>query len=250
MREVTFTVTWVVANQPGLNADGTLFKFTYTRVDTAYFARQIRPEPDLPTLVSLPPKKTSAGFTLVELLIGMSLALMIMTAVLTSYVTLGRNFTRTLGVNSSNQPPVETQSRRTLAYFTQDVRMASGISGTPTISSLTLTLPAGTGTTTVAYSYDSSRRDADAHPLQWHGANIAVQHHVERTDLPLLRYFRPTLMTTAPRAYTTVTTYATGIKQVSLSFIVQAGSSTNGTLTQVYETDSPRLIIRNKALPQ
>jgi hypothetical protein len=42
--------------------------------------------------------------------------------------------------------------------------------------------------------------------------------------------------------------YLAGIKQVSFAITTQAGSSTNGTLTEAYETDSPRLFFRNKTL--
>jgi hypothetical protein len=72
------------------------------------------------------------------MLIGLSLSLMVMAAILASYVFLARNFTRSLGVTYavnnqttlSQLPPLEAQLRTTLAYFTQDVRMATGISGT------------------------------------------------------------------------------------------------------------------------
>lgn len=61
------------------------------------------------------------GFTLVEMLIGLSLSLMVMAAILSSYVFLARNFTRSLGVTYavSNQttlsqlPPLEAQLRTT-----------------------------------------------------------------------------------------------------------------------------------------
>ena len=72
---------------------------------------------------SLPGPATSTGptfpataaFTLVELLIAMSLSLMIMTAVLSSYVFLGRSFSRSLGIASANQPTLENQGRQALA---------------------------------------------------------------------------------------------------------------------------------------
>jgi hypothetical protein len=182
----------------------------------------------------------TAGFTLVELLVGMSLALMVMTAVLTTYVTLGRNFTRLLGISSSNQPTLESQARRTLAYFTQDVRMASGISGTPSATSLTLTLPTSTGTTTVTYAYDSTAQTLTRTPA----SGSALTLHSGLLGFTFNYY------DSSGNPYTSYTNYLPGIKQLSFTLTSQAGSSVNGTLTQVYETDSPRLLLRNKALLQ
>jgi hypothetical protein len=173
-------------------------------------------------------------------LIGASLALLVMTAVLTTYVTLGRNFTRSLGISSANQPDLASQARRTLVYFTQDVRMASGISGTPSASSVILTLPTGSGTTTISYTYNSAagtltRTPASGSALVLHSSLLTcVFSYYDSSGNP----------------YTTYVNYLPGIKQLSLSLTSQAGSSTIGTLTQVYRTDSTRVLLRNKPLLQ
>ena len=201
--------------------------------------------------------RSTRGFTLVELLIGMSLALMIMTAVLTSYVTLARNFTRSLGVTSANQPTIETQARRTLAYFAQDVRMASGISGTPSASSLVLTLPTGTGSKSVAYYFNNTSAAVTVTLVSY--STVIPAYSLVRVDgsngatLLLqsgLLTFGLNYYDSSGNPYTSFTNYLPGIKQLSFSFTAQGGNSTNGTLTQIYETDSPRMIIRNKALLQ
>ena len=66
-----------------------------------------------------------AAFTLVELMIGSALAATIMAAVLSTYIYLGRGLARL-----ANQQTLETEARRTLAYFTQDVQSASGLTDT------------------------------------------------------------------------------------------------------------------------
>ena len=81
-----------------------------------------------------------SGFTLVELLVGMTLALVVMTAVLSTFGFLGRNLNRL-----ANQQQLESEGRRALAYFAQDVRMASGLSN-PGDAQLELAVPAGTAT--------------------------------------------------------------------------------------------------------
>ena len=183
--------------------------------------------------------------------VGMSLALMVMTAVLTTYVMIGRNFTRSLGLTSMNQPSLESQARRTLAAFARDVRMASDISGTPSATSLTLTLPQASGTTTVAYSYDSTAGTLTRTPSG--GTAQVLQSNITTANGNAGLVFRYYDVSGNPydngsSPYITVTTYPLGIKQVSLSFATQAGSTITGTLTQVYQTDSPRLAIRNKGL--
>jgi Prokaryotic N-terminal methylation motif len=194
------------------------------------------------------PSKRSAGFTLVELLIGMTLSLMVMSAVLTSYVFLGRNFTRALGISSTNQPTLEAQGRRALAYFIQDVRMASGLSGTPSNTSVTLTLPTGSGSTTVTYSYDIT--DPTNKKLIRTPASGAAQTLHTNLQSFYLRYYdnAGSPYDNGASPYTIYPDYQSGIKQLSMTFSSQAGSSVNGTLTQVYRSDSSRLIIRNKQL--
>jgi Tfp pilus assembly protein PilW len=220
----------------------------------------------LATRYSLP--ATSAAFTLVELLIGMTLALMLMTAVLSTYVMIARNFTRSLGLVSANQPSLESQARHTLAYFAQDVRMASGLSGTPSASTVTLTLPTGTGTNQVTYYYNSNpiTPSTSSDPVTVNGSSIAMQRQaltrcVYNGSTVTTLLLQSSLLTctinyydNSGNSYTSTDlsagNYAIGIKQLSLTFTTQAGSSTNGTLTQVYTTTSPRLLIRNKALLQ
>lgn len=81
------------------------------------------------------------GFTLVEMLIGSSLAAFILTAVMTTFLFLGRS-----GTNIQNYNDMEAQSRRALEQFAQDVRQASDITwpaaatSTQTINGQSVTL--------------------------------------------------------------------------------------------------------------
>ncbi len=127
--------------------------------------------------------------------------------------------------------------------------MASGIASgtTPSASSVTLTLPTGTGSTTVAYSYDSNAGTLTRTPS---GGSTVVLH----SGL-LSCYFRyydasgfPFDSGASPYTTSFASASSSGIKQISISFSSQAGSATNGTLTQVYQTDSPRVILRNRSL--
>ena len=73
------------------------------------------PVPDAPPRV-----RSRRGFTLVELLISAGLAGFILTAVLTTFLFLGRS-----GANIQNYNDMEGQARRGLEQFAQDVRHAS-----------------------------------------------------------------------------------------------------------------------------
>jgi len=207
----------------------------------------------------------TSGFTLVEVLVGMTLSLIVMAGVLSGYVFLGRNFTRSLGLSSANEPTLESQGRRALAYFVQDVRMASGVDLTgvapsvvPSASGVTLVLPAAAGKKLITYLFNNTNApvvfDAYTLPAQSlvridQSAGTALTLHTNLLTV-YFRYFdssaRPYDNTLEP--YTTATTYLSGIKQLSLTLTSQAGNPVNGTQTPVYVTTSPLLILRNKPL--
>jgi prepilin-type N-terminal cleavage/methylation domain-containing protein len=208
-------------------------------------------------LVQPPAPRT--GFTLVELLVGMSLALIMMTAVLLSYVFIGRNFTRSLGITSKNQPTIESQGRQAVTYFSQDVRMATGIDTSVnalSASSLTLTVPTSTGTKPIAYYYNSTASAVTLTLITSYSTTVPAQSLVRvdgstgraMTLHTNLLSFTFTYYDASGNPYTTYVNYLSGIKQISISFTAQAGSSTNGTLTQVYRGDSARMILRNRRL--
>jgi len=201
------------------------------------------------------PELVKRGFTLVEVLIGMSLGLMVLTAVLSSYVFIGRNFTRSLGISSANQPTLTSQARRTVAYFTQDVRMASGRTGTISASEVTLVLPTGSGTKNVTY-YLNNGAATTVYSVAVAANSLTRIDRNTSTGQTLLTNL---LFTTAAPSvfkyfdatgypYTTYVNYLPGIKQVALSLSAQAGSSVNGTLTQVYQFTSAPMLLRNTPL--
>ena len=92
-----------------------------------------------------------AGFTLTELMIGASLSVIVLAGVLSAFVMLGRS-----GMNAANYSVSESEIRRGIEDFAQDVRMASGITWNST-DSITLTVPNNYTSTSnkVTYSYDS-----------------------------------------------------------------------------------------------
>ncbi len=198
------------------------------------------------------PRRTNcrAGFTISELLVGVSLALIVMTGVLSSYVFVARSYNRTIGFGMANQPTLEAQGRRTLAWWAQDVQMASAVTS-PSASEVTLAVPRSDGgTKNVTYYYNSSASAVSVYSVTVPAASLARIDRDTSTALTLHSSLLTCVFSyydTIGNPYTTYTNYLSGINQISVAFTAQAGSSVNSTLTQVYKSASPRLLLRNKA---
>ncbi len=99
-----------------------------------------------------------SGFTLPELLIGVSLSSIVLAGVLSAFLMLGRS-----GMNASHYAMSEAEIRRGVEEFSQDIRMASNVEWNST-SSITLTVPNNYATygNKVTYAYDDSTNGATA----------------------------------------------------------------------------------------
>jgi prepilin-type N-terminal cleavage/methylation domain-containing protein len=197
--------------------------------------------------------QSQAGFTLVELMVGATLSAAIMAAVLSSYIYLGRGLARL-----ANQQTLDTEARRTLAYFTQDVQSSSGLTDTANLSDsrLSLVVPSVTGTNTVTYYYNNTASDA---AVTVNGISVTmtanaltrcVYNGSTVTTVLLLRNVTSSGLTlkyydNAGNPYTSYVNYLPGIKQVSLQFTTQLGTAANNTQTLAYSSSTGRLILRN-----
>lgn len=206
------------------------------------------------------PSKPSRGFTLVELLVGVSLALMVMTAVLSTYTYLARNLVRL-----ANQQTLETEARRALAYFAQDVRLATGITDTANISAtrVALLVPSSSTINVVTYYYNNGA----ATTVTLNGSNVSlaansltrcVYDGSSVTWLTLLNNITSSGLSlsyydSAGTAYANYTDYLPGVKQLALQFSTRLGTNTNGTRapqTADYQATSSRTTLRNHPLLQ
>ncbi len=208
-------------------------------------------------------RRPTRGFTLVEVLIGMTLALVMIGAVLTTFTFLGRSFTRTLGIGIANQPNLEIQGRRALGYFTNDIRTANSVywSSTsptyyPSSTEFTLVVPDPTGgTRRVTYYYNGSSASVVYLSCAVPGKTLV---RIDQST-SVMTVLHTNLLScsfsyydSATTPYTTFTSssYLNGIKQVALLLTAQVGSSTNKTLSEIYTVASPRLAVGNKGLLQ
>ena len=181
------------------------------------------------------------GFTITEVLIASSMAAILMAAVLSSFVFLGRNLARLASYQA-----LESEARKALAYLRQDLALARSVkNGTsPTTATVTLVLPGGD----VTYTYDSGNRRLRRQAT--FGAN---------TDFTLLKngscectsfafgYF--TTNNDAPTDQITSTTLVPySIKQIAVGFVVETPATASiGTRTR-FEAASARFFIRNRGM--
>ncbi len=186
------------------------------------------------------PQVSHRGFTLVEVLISMSLAMIVMAAVFSTYLYLGRNLTRL-----SYRTVMESQSRKILTTLTTDIRKTKSILSA---SSTDLSLAMIDGST-VTYLYNASKltRDPDGPGI---ASPVLLNYDIKPTILPVampifsFQYYTtsggdpmPTLMS---------------IKQVAINFTLQAGTAAiegqQGTFSE-YPVASGKMPLINRQLP-
>lgn len=178
---------------------------------------------------------------MMELLIGLFLAMLLTAAMLLSYTFLVRSLIR-----SSNQQQLEAQSRRALQTFAQDVRMATNVpsfSLSQDSSQITLRLPNGGGTVDVTYSYAyDATAGSGTLTRTVSGSTLTLLTGIAR--LPSSQNFFNCL----DKQGLSVTTYPLGIKQIEVnSFTLTCGTAIAGTQSS-YTGASARLVLRSKHL--
>ena len=91
------------------------------------------------------------GFTLVEIVVSTGISSIILTGVLSSFVLMGQN-----SFNAANYSMMEAESRRALATFTQEARMAKNITWNSGNSVTLEVVSSGSTTYLVTYAYNSA----------------------------------------------------------------------------------------------
>lgn len=182
------------------------------------------------------------GFTLLEVLISSSLAAIVMVAVFSSFLFIGRNLSRLASYQA-----LETESRKALTYLRRDFALAQAVKSgtTPTASSVTLVLPSGD----VTYSYDSGtrrlRRQATFGPNT--DLYLLKNDHCECTSFTLAYYTTTDAAPTDQVTPATIVPYS--IKQIQVGFVVESPSSWSSATRTRYEAASSRFLIRNRGAP-
>lgn len=94
------------------------------------------------------PRRSSRGYTLVELMFATGLSAVVLAGVMSTFLYLGRS-----SATLSNYNDMEHQSRKGLEIFAEDIRQASSITWNTPVS-ITIVVNAASAT----YSYDSAAR--------------------------------------------------------------------------------------------
>jgi prepilin-type N-terminal cleavage/methylation domain-containing protein len=184
------------------------------------------------------------GYTLVELMIGMSLASVLMLGVLSTYLFLGRGNTRL-----SYQHALEIEARTIVNTLALDVRNTKYITNASS-TGLTLQLIDGT---TVTYNYTSTDLTRDpgsgavslTNDIKGEKVQVAV-------TMPVCTINYYTTSDGSPTYQATATIVPLSIKQMGLNFTLRAGTAgiqdKSGTMT-TFQMASGWLLFRNKQLP-
>lgn len=180
-----------------------------------------------------------AGFTLTEVLVSASLAGIVMTAVLSSFVFMGRSLSRL-----SSYQSLETESRKTLAYLQRDFALAQEVKrGTaPSSSAVTLVLPAGE----VTYTYDSTQRRLRRQAT--FGGN--PDFYLLKNSSSECTTFTFSFYTATDGAPTDQVTPAAlvpySIKQIQVRFVVESPAGWSAQTRTRYEAASARYVLGNR----
>ncbi len=174
------------------------------------------------------PRWPLSGFTLVEVMIGASLAAFILAGVLSSFLFLGRS-----GQNLRNYVDLESQARKALEIFAEDTRQASAVSWGENGTSVTLTV----NSQLIQYAYASGtlvRRTSTS------TTNLI-------TGIRSFTFLAYTITGAQISDFSTATARVTAnnsTKQIQISLSASRANSTVTTATDIVL--SARYILRNK----
>jgi prepilin-type N-terminal cleavage/methylation domain-containing protein len=168
-----------------------------------------------------------AGFTLVEMMVGAALSSFILAGVLSTFLFMGRT-----GANIRNYSDMESQARRALEQFAQDVRQASAVSWT---NDTTIVLTVDGASVTYAYSSGSFTRRATT------GTSTLLSGI---TSFSFKAYSITGAEITGIGTTTTLASANLNTKQLQISLEAARSSTTVATATNTVL--SARFILRNK----
>jgi prepilin-type N-terminal cleavage/methylation domain-containing protein len=169
--------------------------------------------------------QSEAGFTLVEVMIAATLGSLVLAGVLSTFLMLGRS-----GANVANYSMMESQARRALEEFSQDLRMASGITWN-SAQSITLTIPNNYTPTLgkVTYAYDPVADEFYRSPRDPTSAagtkSVLIRNVVDFTYSRFDRINNPSTMDmTTKRIQLNMTARTTTVTTASASNIILSAS--------------------------
>ena len=172
------------------------------------------------------PRRTR-GFTLVEVIVGSTLAGFVLLAMLTTFLFLGRS-----GTNLVNYSDMESQAHKALEIFAEDTRQASAVTWT---SANSVTMVVNSANVTYTYASGTFTRA------------IGVTSTTLLTGITSFNFLAYTITGTAITDFSTASalTSANGTtKQIQISLSAARTSTTVASATNLVL--SARYVLRNK----
>jgi len=180
------------------------------------------------------PAATGSGFTLVELMVAMSLSFVVIAVTLAAYTFVGRNLTR-----MANMQSLEATSRRAFFILKKDVSTATQITSA-SATQLVLTLPTATASVTYSYSNGNlTRTPSVVSAPEDSNTSLLTKIDTTATSPFAFNYF--------DSAGNSVTGVAS-IKAVELTFTSALTNSKDNLKRTRYTAVSPRVVLGNRSL--
>lgn len=188
-------------------------------------------------LMNARPGQRRKGFTLPELMMAATLSVVVVGGALSTSLMITRS-----GINISQYEDMESESRRTLEQFGQDVRMAKRIVW-HNANSITLTIPTDnsgspTAIANFTYTYDAAAKTFSRTSTA--GTTVLLSGIEECTLMGFQLNGQPTHTSASPDW----TIVANSTKQLQLSISSRRSQSSQVNSTQ--KVISARFILRNK----
>ncbi len=183
------------------------------------------------------------GFTLSEVVIAATLSVFILAGVLSAFLFIGRT-----SFAASNYSELESEARRGLEVFAEDVRMAHDIRWNSP-QSVTLVIAGSSGPTTVTYAYDgqtNSPTHRSFYRVLGNADSIAPRRALIRNLAPDFSFKRYKLEQPGVIDNTAGSDLET--KQIQLTLrAIRSGSTVAATTNSVV---SARYVLRNKRVSE
>lgn len=185
---------------------------------------------------------SSAGFTLIEVMVSSTLGAIVVAGVLSAYTFMGRNLARV-----SSYQALETESRKALTYLRRDFMQAQSVKTgtTPTDTQVTLVLPSGE----VSYTYNSASKTLVRQSSAGGASSLSLLHN-DSCECTTFRFRYFTSTDGSPTDLISATNYVPySIKQMQVGYVVESPSTWTSQTRTRYEMASSRYIFRNRGAP-
>ena len=180
------------------------------------------------------------AFTLVEVMVAAGLSGIVLVAILTAFLFIGR-----ASITMRNYTDMETEARNAMETFAQDVRMSSGATWI-SANSLTLTIEQGGGTTTATYTYHPTASGSGASfiPARTFTRTVSGRTDTLITNIRSFEFNAYSIDTAAISLASISAATSNATKQVQISLETERVNTTLALATN--KVISARFVLRNK----